>query len=83
MLIFSVLFQFFRMHPRREQYTIDLPEAPERNNVLCSDRGWLYETRPHGILLYTSEALSEAHAFDTSLFTHTLFLAFIYHPINN
>jgi hypothetical protein len=46
MLIFSVSFQFFRMHPRREQLTIDLNRVPTQNFEFCLDDGCGREYRP-------------------------------------
>ena len=44
MLIFSVSFQFFRMHPRREQLLLAIYGRPKHNFVFCSSRecdcGW-------------------------------------------
>jgi hypothetical protein len=45
MLIFSVSFQFFRMHPRREQLTIDLNLALGQNFEFCLGRGSLVSPR--------------------------------------
>ncbi len=39
MLIFSVSFQFFRMHPRREQLLLGIYGRPKQNFQFCSSRG--------------------------------------------
>jgi hypothetical protein len=46
MLIFSVSFQFFRMHPRREQLTIDLDRALRQNFEFFLDDGCGRNTGP-------------------------------------
>src|SRR6267142_883285 len=41
MLIFSVSFQFFRMHPRREHFLLSIFIRPKDNFEFCSSRGWV------------------------------------------